>query len=253
MTAVKKLSFDQLLVNEMSSAQATADAYAAVTESRVRVHGHNRLRFLVEETGGSNGITAKVRGRYLRENGYSSWQDVSAEVAISAGSSAEFDLGPHLKYDEYEVWVKSTSASSPGAVQVYGGSRYNPYSEDREPTLSVTRSIGSETGDALTVSHQFSRRESLQIHAKVYAGAQTSAGDLAQDGTACTISDGTDGSTLLGDDTAEAVFLTSATGALDIECTDTAGASSKEFIVVLREGGPDGRIIDIYVISFDGS
>jgi hypothetical protein len=242
-------------VTAMSSAQTSTNSYVTVDETVLEAGDKNRLDFFVEETGGSNGITVKIVGRLL-DNGDNAcaWQDVSGEVAISASGSAILTV-TDPEFEEYALQIKSTSGGSHGDAMVYGGFRLVQHRAGvEEAPLIATRTINAESSDDITVNYQLSSLDTKLVHITGYKGAQTSAGDLEEEtDAALTMSDGTNGTTLQGDDTHAALFKTTTTGALDVIYTDAGGASSKEFILVLREGGPTGRVIDIHVVSFDGA
>ena len=242
-------------VGAMAAALTTTDAYAGVPESHITVEGHNRLDYLVTETAAANGITAKVVGRYLRKNGeVSAWQDAAGERAVAASGTTIFSL-TDLAYDEYAVEIRATVGASQGDVQVYGGSRLvQERGTAAADSPKLTRSIAAEAADVVTTSLQSSRQETTLIHITGYTGVQAAAGDLVEAADAAlTMSDGTTGTTLSGDDTHAALFATDTAGALDVAATDVAGASSLEFLLIAREGSADGPILDLFVISFDGA
>jgi hypothetical protein len=235
---------------EMASAYTTTTAYVVIPESALIVTGDENIgRYLVSNEGSTNALDAKVMGRYRRGTGESGWVDVTAAISVAADGTGllRFEVGD---FEEYATFIKSASGTT---ALVYG----QLLKQERitlNERLYATRTIAAEAADTITVSYQLTKRDAASlIHVTTYTGIQAAAGDLVEAADAAmTISDGTNGSTLAGDDTHEALFATTATGALDVIFTDVAGASSLEFLAILREGHAAGPIVDLHVISYDG-
>ena len=109
----------------MAADQTTTDAYAQVPESFFDAERHNRLRCIVSETAGVNGITAKLVGRIKdAAGGWSAWQDAAGAntTAAIAASGAAVLYPDEIVFDQYAVEVKATVGGSQGDANVKGKS-----------------------------------------------------------------------------------------------------------------------------------
>lgn len=111
----------------MSSAQATTDSYARVSESEVQPDSRKRLGYIVEETGGTNAIDARIVKRVKDEDGnWSSWvEDGGSDASVTgltAGTATKLEPAD-TRADEYAVEIKANTGGSQGAVEVYGAAR----------------------------------------------------------------------------------------------------------------------------------
>jgi hypothetical protein len=122
-------------VNTGALSQTSANAYAVVTGSQIDTYayGCSRVGFRIAETGGSNGITAKVRGSIDGSN----WTDlttldaagseaagvdqtIAASAVLLAFVTPEFDSGAKAGFRFYDVQIKSTVNGSHGTASVHG-------------------------------------------------------------------------------------------------------------------------------------
>lgn len=122
-------------INTGTLVQTTTDSYATVTGSQIDTYayGCTRVGYRIKETGGANGITAKVRGSIDGSN----WTDlttldsagseaggvdqtIAASATLLAFITPEFDAGAKAGFRFYDVQVKATGAGSQGEATVNG-------------------------------------------------------------------------------------------------------------------------------------
>lgn len=234
------------------TAQTLTTSYAVVPESKIRPAADDEVvRFTVSNEGATNALDAKISARHIRTTGESDWIDVSSEIAVAATENGQLAVACD-GYDEFAVFAKSASGTT---AKVYGKTGKQDRVEELSQPLGLTYSIADEDSDTITVSLALSVQAARKLHVQCLAeapaaaaGAPTQAADAV-----LTVSDGTNGSTLLGDDTAAALFQTTATGLLDVIATDEGGAVDAGFLLVVRDGSATGPILAIIALVFDAS
>lgn len=122
-----KRDVDPVRTAEQASAQTTTDSYALVDESKIQPAGREHLSYIVEETGGSNGVDARIVKRNKNAAGnWGGWVPDDGSDAEETNISADGvqDLKPSdTEADEYGVEIKANTGGSQGDVKVTGVAR----------------------------------------------------------------------------------------------------------------------------------
>ncbi|MDZ7703356.1 MAG: hypothetical protein U5L04_02600 [Trueperaceae bacterium] len=124
---IRKAKLEQVQISRtapQSADQSTTDSYAPIPESQLDATRHNRVLYVLTETG-TDPIDAKIQGRIKDDDGnFSSWEDATGTDAAKTNvSDATVVMQPdEVLYDQYRLAVASNGAGTPGDVDQKGRS-----------------------------------------------------------------------------------------------------------------------------------
>lgn len=218
-------------VQPQAAPQVTTNSYVTVDASVCDAHDTNYVKFAVKEVGGTNGITAKLVGRYVTRdtNGgvinATGWIDanVSNTAAASATSTLESAQG-ETHFDQYAVQIKSTVNGSHGQVYVFGS--VANVEQVASETRTLTFTVAAEIANVISVAIQ-----SSHASADGYIVRALNSNRELVANTVITMTETGAGAIVSTTARPALEFTLSAGGAATIAVTDVAGGSGATFML----------------------